>query len=133
MPFEDNHFDIAFDKGTVDALMCDQQCLGSIGGTLKEVHRVLKPGGLFIEITYGWPSSRMWLWESFELDWVLHRPIRIRNEGQRGWSWIYVFEKIPKGTHSSLVLPENETWPDGPQPPEVPAGPQVPTGPGFFK
>jgi ubiquinone/menaquinone biosynthesis C-methylase UbiE len=46
MGFDDDHFDIVFDKGTIDALMCDTSCLGPIGATLRQIYRVLKPGGL---------------------------------------------------------------------------------------
>jgi hypothetical protein len=86
-------FDVAFDKGTLDALFCGADAPQKVGMTLTEIHRVLKPRGLFFEITYGKPESRVAIFEGYELDWILHDPVPIRNVERGGWHWIYIFEK----------------------------------------
>jgi ubiquinone/menaquinone biosynthesis C-methylase UbiE len=93
LEFENNMFDVAFDKGTLDALFCGMDAVQKVGQTLTEVHRVLKPRGLFFEITYGKPESRVAVFEAYELDWILHDPVPIRNVERGGWHWIYIFEK----------------------------------------
>lgn len=66
MTFEDNSFDKAIDKGTLDALLVDQGSLWDPSEELRKeialyiggVYRVLKPGGKFIYITFGQPHFR---------------------------------------------------------------------------
>jgi SAM-dependent methyltransferase len=93
LDFEDEMFDVAFDKGTIDALFCGFDAIQKVRKTLAEVHRVLKPDGLFFEITYGKPENRMPTFEGFGLDWMIHDPVPIRNAERGAWHWIYIFEK----------------------------------------
>lgn len=57
MTYEDNYFDIVFDKGTLDALLCGDDI--QFFSAVNEVSRVLKKGGYFIIITYGKPETRL--------------------------------------------------------------------------
>ncbi|KAI7727217.1 hypothetical protein M8C21_022512 [Ambrosia artemisiifolia] len=57
--FLDNSFDSVIDKGTLDALMCGSDGPTSASQMLGEVSRVLKPGGVYMLISYGDPKSRM--------------------------------------------------------------------------
>lgn len=52
-------FDTVLDKGMLDSLMCGASAPTSAAGMLKEVYRVLKPGGVYILITYGDPRVRV--------------------------------------------------------------------------
>ncbi|KAG2638798.1 hypothetical protein PVAP13_2NG640701 [Panicum virgatum] len=54
--FPDESFDCAIDKGTLDSLMCGVDAPLSAAQIVLEVDRLLKPGGVFILITYGDPS-----------------------------------------------------------------------------
>ncbi|XP_052161559.1 uncharacterized protein LOC127778945 [Oryza glaberrima] len=57
--FSDESFDCAIDKGTLDSLMCGVGAPLSAAQMVLEVERLLKPGGIFMLITYGDPSVRV--------------------------------------------------------------------------
>ncbi|XP_078442200.1 S-adenosyl-L-methionine-dependent methyltransferases superfamily protein [Wolffia australiana] len=57
--FPDRSFDCVIDKGTLDSLMCGIYAQISAFQMLREVNRVLKPGGVYMLITYGEPSLRI--------------------------------------------------------------------------
>ncbi|PLW14292.1 hypothetical protein PCASD_03664 [Puccinia coronata f. sp. avenae] len=66
LPFADSSFDAAIDKGTMDALMCakgdvwdpPKEVVENCKMEVDEVARILKPGGVFIYITFGQPHFR---------------------------------------------------------------------------
>ncbi|KAF5335992.1 hypothetical protein D9611_006341 [Ephemerocybe angulata] len=66
LKFDDASFDIAIDKGTMDAMMTakgdvwdpPQQVIDDCNGEVSETLRVLKPGGKFIYLTFGQPHFR---------------------------------------------------------------------------
>ncbi|KAL8204325.1 hypothetical protein R6Q57_009948 [Mikania cordata] len=57
--FLDDSFDSVIDKGTLDSLMCGTDAPISASQMLGEVSRILKPGGIYMLITYGDPTVRM--------------------------------------------------------------------------
>ncbi|XP_011008275.1 PREDICTED: methyltransferase-like protein 13 isoform X2 [Populus euphratica] len=57
--FPDESFDAVIDKGTLDSLMCGGDAPISAARMLGEVSRLLKPGGIYMLITYGDPKVRM--------------------------------------------------------------------------
>ncbi|XP_020275314.1 methyltransferase-like protein 13 isoform X2 [Asparagus officinalis] len=57
--FQDGSFDCVIDKGTLDSLMCGTDAPLSAFQMLEEVSRILKPGGIYMLITYGDPSVRV--------------------------------------------------------------------------
>ncbi|CAD6216843.1 unnamed protein product [Miscanthus lutarioriparius] len=77
--FPDESFDCAIDKGTLDSLMCGVDAPLSAAQMILEVDRLLKPGGVFILITYGDPSVRVPHLNQSACDWkivlyILPRP-----------------------------------------------------------
>jgi ubiquinone/menaquinone biosynthesis C-methylase UbiE len=56
--FQTGQFDFALDKSTIDALCCSDHAHLDISKILKEVQRVLKPGGLYIIVSFGVPVER---------------------------------------------------------------------------
>ncbi|XP_022896597.1 methyltransferase-like protein 13 [Olea europaea var. sylvestris] len=57
--FPDESFDSVIDKGTLDSLMCGTSAPINAAQMLGEVSRLLKPGGVYMLITYGDPTVRM--------------------------------------------------------------------------
>lgn len=58
MQFGSNTFDAIFDKGTLDTLMCSDSAAVLVDQMIKEVSRVLRPGGVFVLVSYGIPKTR---------------------------------------------------------------------------
>ncbi|KAF2924264.1 hypothetical protein DAI22_07g257200 [Oryza sativa Japonica Group] len=102
--FSDESFDCAIDKGTLDSLMCGVGAPLSAAQMVLEVERLLKPGGIFMLITYGDPS------------------VRVPHLNQSGCNWKIVLYILPrpgfKGkTKRSVLDPvpmtESGVLPDG--------------------
>ncbi|KAG0151627.1 hypothetical protein CROQUDRAFT_667878 [Cronartium quercuum f. sp. fusiforme G11] len=88
LPFEDASFDVAIDKGTMDALMCSKgdvwepsaEVIANCKKVVDEVVRILKPGGVWIYVTFGQPHFRkrhlerpgIWSVETIELGSTFH-------------------------------------------------------------
>ena len=69
-PLNQNSFDVAIDKGTLDSILCGESSATNVAKFLKEVSRVLRDhGGQYICITYGQPSFRLPYLERVELQW----------------------------------------------------------------
>lgn len=104
LTFEDEFFDVVFDKGTFDAILCGEKAIKNIYLSMGEIWRVLKYGGLFIEITYGEPSQRLGLFKHSRLSWKLYEPIFLEglnnnsneanNQDSDNSHYIYVFQKL---------------------------------------
>lgn len=62
-----DEYDLVVDKGTLDALYCSDRAQDVVAKTLSEIRRVLKPGGLFIDISFGAPASRAQLTQTKEM------------------------------------------------------------------
>jgi ubiquinone/menaquinone biosynthesis C-methylase UbiE len=94
----DCSFDIAIDKGTMDALLCDQTSVWDVDDhvaqnivkMLSEVSRVLRPEGVFIYITFGQPHFRRKLLERESYDWEI---INITTLGDFFHYFIYFMRK----------------------------------------
>lgn len=80
LPFPDSYFDFALDKGTLDALITERAEKWTIGDDVyedaalyfRQIYRALKPGGVFIQITFGQPHFRKRLFEQEEFDWKVN-------------------------------------------------------------
>ena len=53
--YSSNFFDIIIDKSTLDALLCSDEGSKNAACMLKECQRVLKEGGFYFCISYGYP------------------------------------------------------------------------------
>ncbi|KAH0793201.1 S-adenosyl-L-methionine-dependent methyltransferase [Histomonas meleagridis] len=78
-PYPEGSFDFAIDKGTLDALIIERSDKWEIGEDVyedaakyfRQVYKVLKPGGTFIQITFGQPHFRKRLFEQSEFNWTV--------------------------------------------------------------
>ena len=57
LKYEDETFDMAIDKSTIDALLCGDSAFLQVATMCKEVQRVLKPKGVYLVISYGKPEN----------------------------------------------------------------------------
>ncbi|XP_075489077.1 uncharacterized protein LOC142527955 [Primulina tabacum] len=111
LPFEDECFDVVIEKGTMDVLFVDSGdpwnpeplTTERVMAMLQGVHRVLKPRGVFISITFGQPHFRRPFFNAPTFTWSLewrtfgdgfHYFIYILKKGQRSSHEIENIEKI---------------------------------------
>jgi len=66
LPYKDNMFDIIFSKSVLEHLYCPEKLV-------KEIYRVLKPGGLVITMTPDWQS----IYKIFYDDYTHRRPFTL--------------------------------------------------------
>lgn len=87
LKYEDQIFDAVFDKGTLDSLLCGENSTATVTKALKEVYRVLKPGGVYFMISYGKPENRL---------------AYLENEAD--FKWNIEIETVPKPTVAGELL-----------------------------
>ncbi|OMJ67947.1 hypothetical protein SteCoe_34760 [Stentor coeruleus] len=74
LEYPSNFFDIAIDKGTIDALLCGTNSYLSVARMTKEVQRVLKVGGVYMVVSLGVCDSKLEHLESKHLYWETYYP-----------------------------------------------------------
>jgi len=97
MTYADASFDIILDKGTMDAIMCEQGDQWTVPDEIAErchkelshVSRILRPGGLFIYITFGQPHFRRPLLLKDEYQWNLE----LKTIGDFFHYYVYILTK----------------------------------------
>ena len=47
------------DQGTLDAILCGNSSFYNAAVMVKEVQRVLKTGGIYLVVSYGYPQARI--------------------------------------------------------------------------
>ncbi|KAG2705574.1 hypothetical protein I3843_05G053200 [Carya illinoinensis] len=102
LPFSDGCFDVIIEKGTMDVLFVDSRdpwnpppaTVTKVMATLKGVHRVLKPDGIFISISFGQPHFRRPLFDAPEFTWSVEW-------STFGDGFHYFFYVLKKGKRSS--------------------------------
>jgi len=55
----DNTFDLIIDKALLDALLCSDDNIISANRLVREMFRVLKPGGTYVIVSHGPPDTRI--------------------------------------------------------------------------
>lgn len=104
MTFPDKSFDAVFDKGTIDSLLCGSDPVETVHLTLFEVERVLKPGGLFVLISFGDPASRVKILKEWKLPWHLHKTMVLDDPGSAGsYHYVYIFQKLSSGVSPDML------------------------------
>eukprot|EP00918_Siedleckia_nematoides_P098784 GHVU01216113.1.p1 GENE.GHVU01216113.1~~GHVU01216113.1.p1 ORF type:complete len:204 (+),score=33.51 GHVU01216113.1:96-707(+) len=69
--FESSSFDAVIDKAALDAMMCGEQSSAAVPAALRHITRVLRPGGVYICVSFGMPSLRMPFLQSPDLGWAV--------------------------------------------------------------
>ena len=91
--YPNNSFDLVFDKGTIDALLCQKERFSVVNKTISEVYRVLNDTGKFFSITFGSPSERLEYFRNIKHDWKMLPPISVHfeyNDIKNSKTYIYI-------------------------------------------
>ena len=98
LKFEDNYFDLAIDKSTIDALLCGDDAFINVAKMIKEVQRVLKVGGYYMMISYGTPDNRVLhlnrKFEKFKVEILKIEKDFVEEEGYDNYHYIYLCQKL---------------------------------------
>lgn len=102
LPFSNEVFDVIIEKGTMDVLFVDSgdpwnpqpETVTKVMAMLEGVHRVLKPNGIFISISFGQPHFRRPLFDAPEFTWSVEW-------STFGDAFHYFFYVLKKGKRSS--------------------------------
>ena len=95
MKFPNNSFEYVFDKATLDTLICGDNSNKVVSSLLKEVSRVMKPGGIFVLISYGTPATRKRFFEGAQTGLSIVDTVKVEKQGLPGtFHFIYIIKKI---------------------------------------
>ena len=115
LKYDDNFFDVAIDKSTIDAILCGDNAFLYTAIMLKEAQRVIKEdGGVYIAISYGKPNTRSFHFERKFLSWTLKEfilhPVSFQNEEEKEEKshYIYVCTKNPDWRQVNALYFEKE-------------------------
>ncbi|GER50400.1 S-adenosyl-L-methionine-dependentmethyltransferases superfamily protein [Striga asiatica] len=109
LPFGDERFDVVIEKGTMDVLFVDSgdpwnpepMTVSKVTAMLENVHRVLKPHGVFISIAFGQPHFRRRFFNAPAFTWSFEW--KTFGEG-----FHYFFYILKKGERSSDISDYND-------------------------
>merc|ERR1711939_38303 len=71
LSFGKESFDVIIAKATIDAILCSDGANANIKATLKEVARVLKPGGTFVTYSHSNDEERLTYLDKAEYNWTI--------------------------------------------------------------
>ena len=98
LKYEDNTFDLAVDKSTIDALLCGDDAFINVAKMIKEVQRVLKVGGYYMIVSYGTPEYRMLhlnrKFEKFKIEILRIEKDFVEEDGYDKHHYIYLCQKL---------------------------------------
>eukprot|EP00947_MAST-08B_sp_MAST-8B-sp1_P000215 g215.t1 len=100
LKFPKESFDFVLDKATLDCLMAGKATSNkAVPRALQEVHRVLKPGGVYFCVSHAAPALRFPVWRAARLAWRVTclqvvKPGQLNAmEGEDKYHYIYVCRK----------------------------------------
>uniref|UniRef100_A0A7N0T116 EEF1A lysine methyltransferase 4 n=1 Tax=Kalanchoe fedtschenkoi TaxID=63787 RepID=A0A7N0T116_KALFE len=108
LPFTNQSFDVVIEKGTMDVLFVDcgdpwnpnPETVTKVTAMLQNVHRVLKPDGIFISITFGQPHFRRPFFSAPEFTWS----VEWRTFGETFHYFVYVLKKGNRSEESGSCI-----------------------------
>jgi len=71
MSFDEEKFDVVFDKATLDSILCGEGSSQSAQKMLGEVSRVLTSTGVYIAVSHGQPAYRLTYLQRPEFNWTV--------------------------------------------------------------
>jgi ubiquinone/menaquinone biosynthesis C-methylase UbiE len=98
LKYDDNSFDLAVDKSTIDALLCGEDAFINVAKMIKEVQRVLKVGGYYMIVSYGSPEYRVLhlnrKFEKFKIEILKIEKDFVEEDGYDKHHYIYLCQKL---------------------------------------
>lgn len=92
--YPDESFDAVFDKGTFDCIMSSGINALQISQFLQGVSRILKKKGVFVEISYGLPETRLSWLQNPKYGWKQIESRQVEQMSERGYyHYVYCFQK----------------------------------------
>ncbi|CDJ45301.1 Os11g0557700 protein, related [Eimeria tenella] len=64
-------FDFVIDKGTLDCILCGEKSFENVNKALTLISQILKPGGVYMMISYGSPMFRLNHLQRKEFEWTV--------------------------------------------------------------
>jgi len=109
LQFDNNSFDSVIDKGTIDSAFCGAGSHQNVKKIVNEIYRVLKPGGVFISISFGLPDQRKPWFNRPEFEWEMSETvIRREKNGRDTKHYVFILKK-KNSTISNAQLPSSST------------------------
>eukprot|EP00931_Biecheleriopsis_adriatica_P022092 TRINITY_DN14297_c0_g1_i1.p1 TRINITY_DN14297_c0_g1~~TRINITY_DN14297_c0_g1_i1.p1 ORF type:complete len:251 (+),score=51.40 TRINITY_DN14297_c0_g1_i1:78-755(+) len=94
MGLSESSFDVVIDKSVLDTFACGDNASNVIQNYLSEVHRVLRPKGAFLCVSYGAPNTRMDYFQKKGLSFTVRQvPIPVKVAGG-STHYAYVMRKV---------------------------------------
>ncbi|KAH0796061.1 Phosphoethanolamine N-methyltransferase-related protein [Histomonas meleagridis] len=97
--YEDEFFDVIFDKATIDAILCADDYKDLTHSTILECSRTLKTSGLLVVLTCGLfvPNITNSVFIGNKLNWELLKTSEFNNPtNEKQMIHLYVFKKLPQ-------------------------------------
>ena len=98
--FSTGTFNVVFDKGTLDSVLCGDDSVNDVTKMLSEVYRVLAPGGKYICVSFGDQTHRKkhfetQSWSNINVDKVQKPATNPNNEENdpKNFHYIYTMTK----------------------------------------
>jgi len=79
LDFPSENFEVVLDKAATDALLTGKGSFHNMFDTLKEVWRVLKPGGCYVCISHAAPNKRFHHFQRSDLGWTVEHTAVAKN------------------------------------------------------
>lgn len=73
LQYPSSSFDVIFDKCTFDCILCGENSFQKATSMIQGVYRTLKPGGVFIMVSYGMPDTRIGYLKNKFLGWTIEQ------------------------------------------------------------
>ncbi|KAL6963907.1 hypothetical protein U1Q18_034914 [Sarracenia purpurea var. burkii] len=108
LPFDNEYFDVIIEKGTMDVFFVDSgdpwnprpANVNKVMTMLQGVHRVLKPDGIFISISFGQPHFRCRLFNALEFTWS----VEWNTFGDEFYYFFYILKKGQRSSESNVLV-----------------------------
>ncbi|CDJ56055.1 hypothetical protein, conserved [Eimeria maxima] len=110
-------FDFVIDKGTLDCILCGEKSFENAHKALTHISQVLKPGGVYMMISYGLPVFRLNHLQKKELGWTVDvqtlekpslNPPAAEVEGKPELHYIYICKKEPAPAEEAAPAEEKK-------------------------